>query len=209
VVKGGCYIICISRSVKRRPELINAPNRREIYVANADADAPLGRIAKAILRAQGARWDWCCQLSREGKHQKDGSDVLTKWVRASVGGRIHLPEGRKLSSYSLRIMGASAASATGRDINWIRLWGLWKTPSQVYQYIQDDYGYSEYAMSLFTFGKPGKGAIDGESGRAGSVRTTDLGPAGRQLQPPRGAGIRGKPGRQLVRGGAARTAGRR
>ena len=164
-IPSGVAIVCISRSVKRRPELLSAPNRREIVVYDDDCDSPLGRIATAILRVQHVRWDWCCQVSREAPLQKDGSAVLTRWLREAVGNNLRLPPGRRLSSYSLRIMGASAASAAGRDINWIRLWGLWKTPLQVYTYIQDDYGHSEYATSLFSFGKPRSGGADYVRGR--------------------------------------------
>ena len=181
-IPNGVAIVCISRSVKRRPELLSAPNRREIVVYDDDIDSPLGRIATAILRVQHVRWDWCCQVSREAGLQKDGSAVLTRWLREAVGNNLRLPPGRRLSSYSLRIMGASAASAAGRDINWIRLWGLWKTPLQVYTYIQDDYGHSEYATSLFSFGKPRSGGADYVRGRDPAPR--------RQLEQSAAAGTR-------------------
>ena len=150
---GGRLIVCISRSVKKRPELLDAPNRREIFVSDADPMGPLSCWCNILEACQNERWDWCCQLGREARKQKDGSTKLTAWLREAIGDRLRLAPFQRLSAYSLRIAGASAAAGAGYDTNWIRLWGLWKTPDQVFTYIRDDYGFSEYTSALFQFGR--------------------------------------------------------
>jgi hypothetical protein len=160
VGRGVRSIVCISRVVKRHPEFLSAPNRREVPVP--PGRGPLQRWCDRLEYAQWEEFRWCTQLRSECNLAGGASQKLTDWLRKLLPARrLRLPPGRKISSYSLRIMGASAAAAAGYDTNWIRCWGLWKTPLQVFTYIQDDHGYSDYCQQLFSFAKRAVGATCG------------------------------------------------
>jgi len=102
------FITCVSRSVKRHPEFLTNPNRRELEVPLEEGH-PLFVFAYAIFRARRCRVDWCTQLRREAGAQKHGAARMSAWLRAACPPeRLPLPAGRRLSAYSLRIAGVSA-----------------------------------------------------------------------------------------------------
>ena len=147
---GRLFIVFVSRSVKRHPEYVVNPNRREIEVPR-NAECVLAQVAYALYRAQREDPDWCTQLRRECTLQKHAAARVSKWLRAAVSqASIALPAGRRLSSYSLRIAGVSAMVVALRvDLDFVRRWGLWTTVQMVYIYRQEDYGRSDILGQLF------------------------------------------------------------
>lgn len=138
---GGLFIVCISRSVKRHPEYMISPNRREIEVPLVMGH-PLAVIAFGLFRARRCSPTWATQLRVEQGQQKHGAARMSAWLRAACPPKqLALPAGRRISAYSLRIAGVSAMRLVLHvEPEFVRRWGLWSSFAMVDTYTRFDYG---------------------------------------------------------------------
>ena len=138
---GRLYIVCISRSVKRHPELMLTPDRREIEVPLV-AGHPLLVIAHAMFRAGRHDSTWATTLRKQAPQQEHAAARMSRWLRSSCPkAALALPSGRTLSSYSLRIAGVSAMRLSLQvSMEFVRGWGLWRSLDMVERYSQHGYG---------------------------------------------------------------------
>jgi hypothetical protein len=151
---GRLYIVMISRSVKRHPEYLLCPDRREIEVPLVEGH-PLLVLAYAIFRARRLDSAWCTQLRREVPLQRNAAARVSAWLRAAVPPtQLALPAGRRISAYSLKIAGVSAMRiALNVEPDFVRRWGLWSAGPgglrMVEKYTDVTYGRSELLGQLF------------------------------------------------------------
>ena len=148
---GGVYIVCVSRSVKRHPEYVANPDRREIEVPLGDGAHPLVILAFALLRARRCSPTWERQLQLESPLQRHGAARMSAWLRTACPPKLlALPAGRRLSAYSLRIAGVSAMRvALHVEPDFVKRWGLWTSPSMVECYTDGTYGRGVILVQLF------------------------------------------------------------
>ncbi|MDC0510994.1 hypothetical protein OAN61_01150 [bacterium] len=141
--EGHAYLVCVSRKVKHRPELLVTPNRREVDVP-IDGSHPLCHLAYLVYRMQiQTRGRWCCTLREQMADPKRAPEIVTEWLRTALPPtRLLLPHGRRLSSYSLRIVGISIFSAHHVEAEWICRWALWRSKDMAERYTQRDYARS-------------------------------------------------------------------
>ena len=147
---GGIFIVCISRSVKRHPEFLLTPDRREIEVPRQEGH-PLLVIAAALFRAGRHDTAWATTLSRQVPLQKHAAARMSRWLRSVCPkATLLLPAGRKLSSYSLRIACVCAMRLSLQvSVEFIRGWGLWRSLDMVERYTQPSYGSGLVLQQLF------------------------------------------------------------
>lgn len=149
---GRIFVVLISRDVKRHPELKVAPDRREIEVPLVWGH-PLLVWAYALFRARREDRAWETLLGREAALQRGGSAKMSEWLRAACPPTLlRLPEGRRLSSYSLRIAGVSGMRVGLHvEAEFVMRWGLWRSLAMVDTYTETAYGRGAIVGRLFSW----------------------------------------------------------